>query len=81
MKRAAYGVWTDAEGKKTEADYLQCCHCQWTWPIVKGSGRQRGWCTLCAAPTCGRVACQSCQPFERRLEAEARRDALMRAIG
>src|SRR5437588_11074044 len=55
-------------GEVVHADTLTCCHCQMTWEVVVGSGRQRGWCTRCNGPACGAPACMVCVPFERRLE-------------
>jgi hypothetical protein len=46
------------------ADLLQCCHCQYTWRLEPGSGRRRGFCTLCMGVTCGRPPCMECSPFK-----------------
>lgn len=50
------------------ADTLQCVHCGGHFAIVKGSGRRRGFCTLCHGVTCGSRGCLACLPTERRLE-------------
>ena len=57
------------DGLVQEFDLLQCIHCQYTWRVVRGSGRQRGWCLRCAGPVCGHPRCmRECVHFERRLE-------------
>ena len=58
----------------------QCCHCGLHWRIRPGSGIVRGWCTLCAQPTCGSRRCQSCVPFEKRLALEHARARLVQAL-
>ena len=67
------GPW----GELVTGDVLRCCHCSAYWVHKTGSGRRRGYCTLCDAVTCGKVGCLACVPCERRLEnVEAGRDAL-----
>lgn len=63
--------WVIAEGQT-----LSCCHCGLVFAVQPGSGNQRGWCFRCAGPTCGGKGCQSCTPFERRLEAMEQRQRL-----
>lgn len=60
----AMGPW----GELSEGQTLQCCHCQYTWTLVKGSGRERGWCGRCMGYTCGNPVCGECVPAERRAE-------------
>lgn len=56
------------DGRVQEFDLLQCKHCQYTWRMVRGSGRERGWCSLCAGPLCGAEPCmRACVHFEKRL--------------
>ena len=85
MGRAA-GVMTIVEpGRATiTKDTLQCTHCGKHWTAEPGSGRQRGWCTMCAGPHCGGPACWDCVPFMKKIEAQERRDRLaaaMRLVG
>ena len=63
-----------------EGQTLSCCHCQRTWAVRPGSGRQRGWCLRCNAPTCGGPACLTCLPWERQMEIMERRAGLRRAV-
>lgn len=46
----------------------QCCHCTAHFLSVKGSGKRRGFCTMCKQITCGNPACDPCIPYEERLE-------------
>jgi hypothetical protein len=47
-------ITTDlASGRETHQDTVQCGHCGAHWVYVKGSGRVRGFCTLCSKMTCG----------------------------
>ena len=58
-----------ADGRVQEFDLQVCCHCQYTWRVVSGSGRQRGYCKLCAGVVCGAAVCMTtCVHFERRIE-------------
>lgn len=50
------------------ASTKQCPHCQMHFVSVKGSGKIRGFCTKCMAVTCGKIACNICVPFEKKLE-------------
>lgn len=70
-KRSGWTVTTGPYGEQVHADCLTCVHCQFTWEVVVGSGRLRGWCTRCDGPVCGAPACMSaCVNWERRLENE-----------
>jgi len=55
-------------GGEEVAMTLQCCHCGGHWIPIRGSGRQRGFCTNCMAPHCGRRECWPCVPAEKKLE-------------
>lgn len=79
MKYAGYALWQTPDAT-TERDLLRCCHCQRQWFITPGSGNQRGWCTLCAQPTCGAPPCQSCVPFARKLEQLERHQKLLNCL-
>lgn len=46
----------------------QCCHCGGHFVSVKGSGKIRGYCTLCTKITCGAPACDTHVPFEAKLD-------------
>lgn len=64
---------TEASGAISEADLLQCRHCQMTWRYVLGSGRKRGWCRHCNGPLCGKPSCMAaCLPFMDRIVAGER---------
>lgn len=62
-----YACLTTAEGVK-ERDTQQCCHCSGHFNVVPGSGKVRGWCTLCNRVTCGQPACNEHFPFEKRMD-------------
>jgi hypothetical protein len=62
-------IVTDVDGREYRRDTLRCCHCQKVWVVQPGSGRVRGFCSKCAAPTCGDAACHDCKPWEKQLEA------------
>lgn len=69
---------TGPYGEQEEGDTLSCCHCRRHFEVRAGSGKTRGWCSQCAAVTCGLPACDTCLPFEARLaNAEAGRPILM----
>lgn len=63
-----------------EADTVQCGHCQKHYTVKPGSGKRRGFCTLCSRATCGAAACLPCKPWEKRLEEFERRERLMAAL-
>ena len=50
------------------AHTLCCCHCNAHFVMVRNSGRIRGFCMKCMQITCGRLECNVCIPFERKLE-------------
>lgn len=51
------------------ASTQQCVHCGNHQVIIPGSGKRRGWCTLCQGFLCGEFFCMdNCVPFEARLE-------------
>lgn len=52
---------------KEVASTLQCPHCQTHFISIKGSGQRRGFCTKCMRVTCGKVTCDVCYPFEKKL--------------
>lgn len=68
-KDAGYVFITNREtGKTVENSTLQCGHCGKHWQVVKGSGRKRGFCTICMKPTCGPnclVGTKACVPQEQ----------------
>ncbi len=76
-----FRVVSQETGRVTqEGATLSCVHCQRTWAVKPGSGRQRGWCMKCNGPTCGGKACQTCVPFDRQMEIAERKDALRRYV-
>lgn len=70
------------DGTIIEAQTLTCCHCSRMWKHQPGSGRTRGFCSLCDGLTCGRRECGSSYhvPFERRLEISESRARLREAV-
>mgnify|MGYP001581667523 FL=1 len=81
---SGYARWfePDRTPSETERDTLQCRHCLYTWCVEPGSGRQRGWCTMCDGPTCGSRECsERCLPFERRQELLERSERFGKAAG
>lgn len=62
-------IITDVDGREFQSDTLRCCHCQKVWVVKHGSGRIRGFCPKCSAPTCGAPGCHECQPWEKQMEA------------
>lgn len=68
-KPSGWMVITPEFGQAQEFDTLKCTHCQHTWQVIPGSGKQRGWCSSCAGPTCGAELCETrCQHWEKQLE-------------
>lgn len=49
-------------------DTRQCVHCGRHWLWLKGSGKRRGWCLNCNGITCGTKHCDTCIPFEKKLD-------------
>ena len=64
-----------------ERDTLQCVHCSGHWSVEPGSGKQRGWCTMCNGPHCGRQNCWECVPFMKKIEEIERKARILEAIG
>lgn len=54
-------------GEIEEGATLSCVHCQHTWILQRGSGKQRGYCFDCMGFICG-PKCAECIPLEVRLE-------------
>ena len=80
-KPAGYILVTASDGRILEEyETARCCHCQLQWRIRPGSGILRGWCPLCSQPHCGRPACRSCVPFQKRLAREHAYGAFLRAV-
>lgn len=50
------------------ADTLRCCHCGKIWIPIVGSGKKRGFCLKCNKVTCGAESCNTCYPFEKKLD-------------
>ena len=71
MRKPAGAIIIDGQ---QVADTAQCAHCGGHFVMVRGSGRVRGFCTLCHGITCGQEGCHACLPMEQRLDLmEARR--------
>ena len=74
-----YLIITDPDGT-IERDTLQCCHCNKHYIVRPGSGKRRGWYTLCAQATCGAEHCLPCVPFEKKLESIEARERVRRSL-
>lgn len=82
MKERGTIILTDPGRDKPLAEIAtaQCCHCGCHFPIQPGSGIERGFCTRCNGPVCGR-GCAECVPAEQLLEnLESGRDLSHRPI-
>lgn len=53
---------------KEVACTLQCPHCQAHFVSIKGSGKRRAYCMKCSGVTCGKPECDTCYPFEKKIE-------------
>lgn len=67
-KASGFIIMDDGSGPVETAATLMCAHCGNHWIVIKGSGRKRGFCLKCMAVTCGSPQCDTCVPFEKRLE-------------
>lgn len=47
-----------------EGPTMTCCHCGDMWIMIKGSGKQRGFCMKCMNVTCGKESCNICTPIK-----------------
>jgi len=60
MARGRFGesheTYVDRDGSFGR-ELLKCGHCGYTWEVMPGSGRERGYCHLHGV-TCGRPACE-----------------------
>ena len=79
MLNDGYLIITSPDGT-LEADTLQCVHCNKHYIVKPGSGKRRGWCTLCSGTTCGSNLCNTCIPFEKKLDEFERREKLLRSV-
>lgn len=64
LTRHASGEFAEVQDGKVlrEGQTLTCAHCGRVWEVQPGSGRPRGWCWKCHAPTCGAPGCTICLP-------------------
>jgi len=60
------------ENDRETAETRQCVHCGRHWIYRPGSGRKFGWCMNCGGIHCARPECCVCDPWQRKIEAEAR---------
>lgn len=71
--------------KVVEQHTVTCCHCNHIFYVRPGSGKERGWCFMCNASTCGDRRCDAalngCAPFEKKLEAYERRNVFKAQLG
>ena len=79
-KPGGYGLVSGPPDVFEEHDTFTCPHCSSICIVRPGSGTQRGFCFRCNAPTCGKTACRSCVPFERKLEAMENRHRLYKVM-
>lgn len=68
MKRGGEWEITPEFGKQYTIPTYMCCHCGNHFNVIKGSGRVRGYCSLCNHVTCGAIACMAHFPFEKKLD-------------
>jgi len=71
-----YTEWGDLK----ETDTFNCCHCQITVHVHFGSGKKRGYCPMCNAPTCGEKHCLECVPFMKKIEESENRHRLRKTL-
>lgn len=72
-----YGVFSPSDSDRVVEEYsITCSHCGHVFFFQRGSGRERGWCHMCGASTCGETLCDpslyGCAPFEKKLDAYER---------
>lgn len=77
---------SDTERAPSQEWYtITCCHGNEVFYVQRGSGKDRGWCLMCGAPTCGSDPCSSalngCVPFEKKLERYERANRLKLELG
>lgn len=75
-----YAIITDPFFPVAESKTYSCCHCQYTVHVHFGSGKKRGYCPMCNAPTCGGPRCVECVPFMKKIEAMENKARLHRII-
>lgn len=68
--RTEYGAIT-VDGRQV-ASTCQCCHCGAHFVFRRGSGTDRGFCMKCGRLTCGKPACDPCNPIEKQRISNAR---------
>ena len=77
----SYAIITDPYAPVRESATYNCCHCQYVVHVHFGSGKERGHCYLCDAPTCGKQNCMtSCHPFLKKIEEIENRYRLHKAL-
>jgi len=48
---------------------VKCVHCATHITMIKGSGRERGFCMNCHGVVCGKESCmRNCKPWQKKLE-------------
>ena len=67
-KAAGAVIVTDETGVIDEFETHQCVHCDGHFRVQPGSGIKRGFCLNCNAVTCGNSRCDSCVPYEKKME-------------
>lgn len=78
---AGYATWSYPDKGPVERDTLMCCHCGIHWFVQPDNNNLGGWCRMCAKPICGAPKCDSCIPFEKKLETMERNARFTKAAG
>ena len=85
MAKRGYMRISGPDGGGMEADVVTCSHCRKVIPVKPDQGRsymRLDLCRQCMGHMCRGCAAQlRCEPFEKRLEAIERREALRRKAG
>lgn len=69
MREGGLIIAGDGCGADAQRATYMCPHCQEHFLTVKGSGRPRGFCTKCMAPTCGKPDCEArCDPWQKKID-------------
>lgn len=79
-------IFSPYDSDKTEEQHtITCCHCNHSFYVRPRSGKERGWCFMCGASTCGDTRCNAalngCAPFEKKLEAYERVNRFKMELG
>lgn len=75
-------IIVDPDAPTLELHTITCCHCQFIVHFKAGASESEsaGFCRLCMKATCGAARCQSCIPFEAKLELLEGRRVFLRGV-